>query len=107
MIDIQAFKCGEDFTRLRVLVGEYNFIVFGLQNVRVKIWYNSTPFEGDHYSFTQSHCFGAPPDISATYASTEEMALRKAMGTLQTYYPPENARPGEGMNSWLVENHSF
>jgi hypothetical protein len=105
MIDIQAFKCSEDFSNLRVLVGEYSFVVFGLQNVRVKIWYNATPQGDDHYSFTQSHCFGAPPEAGTTYASTEELALRKVMGTLMTYFPPEKADGSE--SSWLVENTHF
>jgi hypothetical protein len=107
MIDINEFKCSEDFSRLRVLVGEYSFVVFGLQNVRIKIWYNANPPGDEHYSFTQSHCFGAPPDVSATYASTEELALRKAMGTLMTYFPPESTGSAQGQDSWLVENHAF
>ena len=107
MIDISAFKCSEDFTRLRALVGEYSFVVFGLKTVRVKIWFNATPLGGDHYSFRQSHCFGAPPDVTATYAGTEELALRKAMGTLMTFYPPENPSEDDASNSWLVENKAF
>jgi hypothetical protein len=105
MIDIQAFKCSEDFSRLRVLVGEYSFVVFGLQTVRVKIWYNSAPQDDDHYTFTQSHCFGEPPDVSTTFAGTEELALRKAMGTLQTYFPPAETKPND--TGWLVENKTF
>ena len=107
MIDIQAFKCSEDFSRLRVLIGEYSFVVLGLQSVRVKIWYNADAPGDEHYSFTQSHCFGAPPDVSTTYASTEEAALRKAMGTLMTYFPPENPGEGDAANTWIVENHAF
>lgn len=107
MIEIQTFKTNDDFTDLRVLVGEYSFVVFELKTVRVKIWYNATPLGDDHYSFTQSHCFGAPPDKSVTYASTEELALRKAMSTLMTFYPPENSGEGEGQNTWLVENKNF
>jgi hypothetical protein len=105
MIDIQSFKISEDFTQLRSQVGEYSFVVFGLQRVRVKIWYNATPQGTDHYTFTQSHCFGEPPDVSTTFASTEELALRKAMGTLQTYFPPENSDGNQ--SSWLVENKNF
>ena len=107
MIDIQTFKCGEDFKRLRVLVGEYSFIVFGLKTIRVKIWFNAEGNEDEHYSFTQSHCFGAPPDVSATYASTEELALKKAMSTLATFFPPENPSENDAQSGWLAENKNF
>ncbi len=107
MIDIQTYKCSEDFKHLRVLVGEYSFTVFGLKTVRVKIWFNAEPHDDDHYSFTQSHCFGAPPEVPATYASTEELALRKAMSTMTTFFPPENPSDGDAQSGWLVENKNF
>ncbi len=106
MIDIQTFKCSEDFKNLRVLVGEYSFTVFGLKTVRVKIWFNREGHGGEHYSYTQSHCFGAAPEPDSTYASTEELALRKAMTTMTTYFPPENPSPEEPTGGY-TENQDF
>lgn len=106
MIDIQTFKCGEDFKQLRVLVGEYTFTVFGLKTVSVKIWFNREPSGNDHYNYTQSHSFGAPPDPASTYASTEELALRKAMTTMTTFFPPEHPAIEEP-TAGFTENTAF
>jgi hypothetical protein len=105
MIDIQSFKLGQDFSRLRVLSGEYSFVVFGLNVVRVKVWFSADPHG---YCTTQSHFFGACREASeeSKFEATEEKALRRAMMTFVTLFPPDN--PGESdQTTWLVENKDF
>lgn len=106
MIDVQAFKVGQDFSNLRALAGEYSFVVFGLKTVRVKIWFSANP---QGYCFTQSHFFGAAQETSkeCVYDPTEEEALRRAMMTFVTLFPATKPVEEENQPSWLIENHHF
>jgi hypothetical protein len=105
MIDVKEFKLGQDFSSLRVLAGEYSFIVFGLQTVRVRVWFSATPHG---YCTTQSHFFGACREVpeETRFEATEEKALHRAMMTFVTLFPPDN--PGESdQTTWLAENKDF
>jgi hypothetical protein len=106
MIDIKEFKLGQDFSQLRVLAGEYSFVVFGLKTVRVRVWFSAAPHG---YCTTQSHFFGAGPRVAmdSTFDSTEQEALRRAMMTFVTLFPSDK-QPEEGdPPAWMVENKDF
>lgn len=106
MIDVQAFKLGQDFSNLRALSGEYSFVVFGLKTVRVKIWFSAAPHG---YCFTQSHFFGSAQETSGEciFDSTEEEALRRAMMTFVTLFPATKPAEEIAQPSWMVENKDF
>lgn len=112
MIKIENFEGSESITELNVLVGEYSFVVRGAMTVRVKIWYTSTSYGGDHYFFTQSHFFHGPNQMdayvtSAPFSSSEEGALRKAMTTLTSFYPPKGKYDDVDQSQWFVENKNY
>ncbi len=106
MIDVQAFKVGQDFSNLRALAGEYSFVVFGLKTVRVKIWFSANPHG---YCFTQSHFFGSAQETSGEciFDSTAEEALRRAMMTFVTLFQATKPAEEENQPSWMVENKDF
>lgn len=97
-------------TEVRKLVAEYSFYLEAIAvQVSVKVWKTDRAYGGDWFTYTTSHSIHTPIQAdcycpSAPFAATEELAVKKAIRDIMTFFTSAVEKGHTPDESWLTPN---